>query len=300
MNIQNWDDLRFLLAVSRWGSFSAAARALKVSQPTVGRRIEQLEQQMGQKLFDRDGQGFHLNDTGAAVLRFAEAMDREAEGVGNYLAHRNQAPRTTVRVATTFNLANFWLTRKLAEFSRRNEEIRLAVQVGISRADVQRYSADIALRMGDPGDETLFGRRVGQIHCGLYATHNYLAAFGEPENLTQLQQHRMIGAEGAVANLPQCAALREAMADARCDFCADNTNVQVAAVRAGFGIAALPCLIARNEPELKRVLAHSFDVPVDLWVLVNRNLKGTGPIRQTYDFILREAIGDANLLKGVA
>ncbi|MCG8694312.1 MAG: LysR family transcriptional regulator [Minwuiales bacterium] len=300
MNIQNWDDLRFLLAVSRWGSFSAAARALKVSQPTVGRRIEQLEQQVGQKLFERDTQGFHLNETGAAVLRFAEAMNREAEGVGNYLTHRNRTPRTTVRIATTFNLATFWLTRKLAEFSRGNEQIQLAVQVGLSRADVQRYSADIALRMGDPGDETLFGRRVGQIHCGLYATREYLAAFGEPEVLSQLRQHRIVGSEGAVEKLPQCAVLRDAVANARCDFCADNTNVQLAAVRAGFGIAALPCLITRHEPTLKRVLAHSFDVPVDLWVLVNRNLKGTGPVRETYDFILREAVKDANLLKGAA
>ena len=151
-----------------------------------------------------------------------------------------------------------------------------------------------------PGDETLFGRRVGQIHCGLYATREYLAAFGEPEILSQLRQHRIVGSEGAVEKLPQCAVLRDAVANARCDFCADNTNVQLAAVRAGFGIAALPCLITRHEPTLKRVLAHSFDVPVDLWVLVNRNLKGTGPVRETYDFILREAVKDANLLKGAA
>lgn len=293
MSRLNWDDYRFLLAVARRGSLSAAARALRVSQPTVGRRIEQLETELGQPLFERDGQGVRLNQTGQAILRFVEAMAREAEGVGNYLTHRNQIPRPTVRVATTFNLANFWLIAKLAAFSRRNDTIRFAVQVGIQKADVQRYCADIALRMGDPDDETLFGRRVGQVHCGLYASHDYLAAQGEPQSAASLAQHRIIGAEGAVENLPQCAMLRDAVADARCDLCADDTNIQLAAVRASLGIAVLPCFITAGEARLKRILPEDFDVPVDLWVLINRDLKSNGPVREAYDFILREAVKDS-------
>lgn len=298
MDKLNWDDFRFLLAVARQGSLSAAARSLQVSQPTVGRRIEQLEQQVGQQLFERDCQGFRLNETGQSILRFIEAMDREAEGVGNYLSNRNRVQRPTVRVATTFNLANFWLTDKLAKLSHRNPAIRFAVQVGIQKADVQRYSADIALRMGDPDDDTLFGRRVGKVHCGLYASRDYLAIQGEPQNLAALDRHRVVGAEGAVENLPQCLALRELTGSDGCDFCADNTNIQLAAARAGLGITTLPCFIAAGETSLKRILPGDFDFPVDLWVLVNRDLKDSGPVREIYDYILREAVKDSGLFEG--
>ena len=296
----NWDDFRFLLAVARQGSLSAAARALRVSQPTVGRRIEQLELQIGQPLFDRDSQGFRLNETGKGILRFIEAMDREAQGVGNFLSNRQLAPRPMVRVATTFNLANFWLTDKMAALSHRDPAIRFAVQVGIQKADVQRYCADIALRMGDPDDDTLFGRRVGQVHCGLYASRDYLAIHGAPQGPHALREHRIVGAEGAVENLPQCVALREMAGSDGGDFCADDTNVQLAAARAGLGITTLPCFIVAGEPSLQRVLCDDFDIPVDLWVLVNRDLKNSGPVRETYDFILREAVKDAGLFKGTA
>lgn len=299
MHKLNWDDFRFVLAVARQGSLSAAARTLRVSQPTVGRRIEQLEQQVGQALFERDCQGVRLNDTGQAILRFIEAMDREAEGVGNYLSDSNRAPRPTVRVATTFNLANFWLTWKIAALAARNPAIRFEVQVGIQKVDLQRYCADIALRMGDPDDETLFGRRVGQVHCGLYASQAYLTTHGQPEGLPDLRQHRIVGAAGAVENLPQCAALREITGSAGCDFFADNTNVQLTAAKAGLGIAPLPCCIAAGEAGLVRVLPEVFDIPVDLWVLINRDLKDRRPVRETYDFILREAVKDSQLFKGM-
>lgn len=296
----NWDDFRFILAVARQGSLSAAARTLRVSQPTVGRRIDQLEQQLGRTLFERDAQGFRLNETGMAVLRFVEGMEREAEGIENFLHSAARLPRPTVRIATTFNLANFWLTDKLAALSHRDPAVRYAVQVGIQKADVQRYCADIAVRMGDPEDETLFGRRVGKVHCGLYASDAYLAAQGTPQTSAALAGHRVIGAEGAIENLPQCAALRRISGSDGCDFCADNTNIQLAAARAGLGIATLPCFVAESEKTLQRILPEDFDIPVDLWVLVNHDLKESGPVRQTYDFILHEALSDSALFKGDA
>ncbi len=300
MQKMNWDDLRFFLAVAREGSLSAAARALRVSQPTVARRIEQLEQQAGQVLFGRDCQGVCLNEAGQAVLRFVEGMEREAEGIDNFLHNAARLPRPTVRIATTFNLANFWLTDKLAGLSHRDSSVRYAVQVGIEKADVQRYCADIAVRMGDPEDETLFGRRVGKVHCGLYASDAYLADRGLPQSPAALAGHRIIGAEGAVENLPQCTALRQLSGSDGCDFCADNTNIQLAAARAGLGIATLPCFVAESEKTLQRILPEDFDIPVDLWVLVNHDLKESGPVRRTYDFILNEALRDSALFKGAA
>lgn len=294
----SWDDYRFFLAVARCGSLSAAARTLAVTQPTVGRRIDQMEGELKVKLFERTDSGFCLTDAGKATLHFAEAMDREAEGAGNCLARFLSKPKEIVRIATTLNIANCWLTEKLAAFRTTNPSVRLAIRVGLQRADVSRYKADIALRMGDPGDDQLFGRRIGQVHCGLYASQAYVEDRGAPETLDDLASHSVIDSEGEIENLPQVAVLRDSMPDGGVDFGADNTTVQMAAVRCGLGIAALPCFMADPAPNFLRVLPEAFDIPVDLWLLVNRDLKETGPVRRTYDFLARAITADAALFNG--
>ncbi len=294
----SWDDYRFFLAVARCGSLSAAARALSVTQPTVGRRIDQMECELTVKLFERTDSGFCLTDAGKAALHFAEAMDREAEGAGNCLARFLHTPKEIVRIATTLNIANCWLAEKLAAFKTTNPSVRLAIRVGIQRTDVSRYKADIALRMGEPGDDRLFGRRIGQIHCGLYASHSYIEDRGAPETLEDLSNHSIIDSEGEIENLPQVAVLRDSVSNGEIDFGADNTTVQMAAVRCGLGIAALPCFMADPAPNFVRILPETFDIPVDLWLLVNRDLKETGPVRRTYDFLARAITADAALFNG--
>lgn len=294
----SWDDYRFFLAVARCGSLSAAARTLSVTQPTVGRRIDQMEAELKVKLFERGDSGFCLTDAGTATLQFAEAMDREAEGANDCLARFLCQPMEIVRIATTLNIANFWLTEKLAAFKTTNPKTRLAIRVGIQRADVSRYKADIALRMGDPGDDQLFGRRIGQVHCGLYASQAYIRDHGLPRSLEELAAHSVIDSEGEIENLPQVAVLRDSSPGGEIEFGADNTTVQMAAVRCGLGIATLPCFMADPAPNFVRVLPESFDIPVDLWLLVNRDLKETGPVRRTYDFLARAITADAPLFNG--
>ncbi len=294
----SWDDYRFFLAVARCGSLSAAARALSVTQPTVGRRVDQMECELKIKLFERTDSGFCLTDAGKATLHFAEAMDREAEGAGNCLARFLSTPKEIVRIATTLNIANCWLAEKLAAFKTTNPSVRLAIRVGIQRTDVSRYKADIALRMGEPGDDQLFGRRIGQVHCGLYASQSYIEDRGAPETLDDLSNHSVIDSEGEIENLPQVTVLRDVVSNGEIDFGADNTTVQMAAVRCGLGIAALPCFMADPAPNFVRILPETFDIPVDLWLLVNRDLKETGPVRRTYDFLARAITADAALFNG--
>ncbi|WP_282610348.1 LysR family transcriptional regulator [Pelagibius sp. Alg239-R121] len=294
----SWDDYRFFLAVARCGSLSAAARTLAVTQPTVGRRIDQMESELKVKLFTRTDAGFCLTDAGEAALSFAEAMDREAEGAGDCLARFLNTPKEIVRIATTLNLATCWLTEKLAAFKTTNPSVRLAIRVGLQRTDVSRYKADIALRMGNPGDDQLFGRRIGQVHCGLYASQAYIEDHGAPSALEDLAGHCVIDSEGEIENLPQVAVLRDATENNEIDFGADNTTVQMAAVRNGLGIASLPCFMADPAPNFVRVLPDAFDIAVDLWLLVNRDLKETGSVRRTYDFIARAITADAALFNG--
>ena len=91
-----WSDLRIFLAIAREGTLAAAARVIGQSQPTMGRRLRALEQDVGQTLFQRTEDGFVLTDEGAAVLAHAERMEEEALALQRQMA--GGLPEDSLRV----------------------------------------------------------------------------------------------------------------------------------------------------------------------------------------------------------
>ena len=79
----DWDDIRIFLAIARGGSLTKAASALRISQPTVGRRLKKLEDAFQARLFDRLPDGFALTPEGTALLPKAEAMEAAAAALRN-------------------------------------------------------------------------------------------------------------------------------------------------------------------------------------------------------------------------
>ena len=295
-----WDDYRYFLAVARAGSLSGGARALGVTQPTMGRRIEQLETSMRHALFERLPGGFALTQAGAAALPFAEQMERAAEGLESALSSHDEVQRPVVRITTTLSLSMHWLGERVAQFLKADPSLRVSTRSGISLHDVRHFHADIALRIGGPGEDSLFGRRVGSVHCGLYASMEYIRQHGAPASPEDLEGHRYIESEGEIEQLEQAHQLRALSRESAWDFCADNTVVQLAACKAGCGIAPLMCLVADQQPGLVRVLKDSFDVSLDLWLLTHRELRNDPAVRRVFDYLAGEAQSSAALFEGRA
>ena len=291
-----WDDYRFVLAVTREGSLSAAARSLSVSQPTVARRIEQLESDLGVKLVSRDGAQISITEAGMEISRFAERIEREADAISRCIDRRRLGDRPHVRVSTTRGLATSWLAPHLQRFETESCA-RLSVHVSLDFADLGHYHADVAVRMSRPADENLLGRRVASVHCGLYASTQYLERHGQPAAAEDLAGHTLLDSEGEIAELPQVKAL-ERMADREPALGADCVAVQIAMARNHLGIGAFPCFMADIYPDLERILPDSFDIPVDLWVLMNPDLKSSPAVREVFDFLVQSAKADAAFLRG--
>ena len=209
----SWDDYRFFLAVVRHRTLSAAARALDVTQPTVGRRIEALQSRVG-ALFDRDGSNLVVTPLGQEILAFVEEMERQHAAVHRCVERERVEGQASIRVTTTFGLATRWLAPLLEEFRTSAPELSFAVQTGIPLADLLHREADIAIRMGTPGDDQLVGTRVGRVGCGLYAAERYLEEHGHPTSLEALANHHIVESEGEIADLVQVRALRRFTAGA--------------------------------------------------------------------------------------
>lgn len=291
----DWDDYRFFLAVAQAGSLSAAARRLRVSQPTVGRRLADLERRLGAKLVVRGVDGYSLTEAGARIRGLVEQMEREAASIERRVTGEDARPEGRVVLATTEGLASCWLAPRLGRFRDRFPGIDLGLLVGIRTVDLLRREADIALRMGNPGSDELIGQRAGRIACGLFAAPGYLATRGEPHGLDELHRYTIIESTCEIANLRQAARLRELARGAAVALSCNSVVAQIAAAEAGLGLLALPCYMARRVPGLRQVLADAFAVEVELWLLTHRDLRRTARVRAMLDFLVEEIRADRDL-----
>lgn len=287
----SWDLYRYFLQVARSGSFAAASRLMHVSQPTVSRKIEQLQSELSVRLFEQDERGAHLTPRGEALLSLCEAMEKKAEAIRGIAHHA--ADTEPVRVATTLGLAT-WLGGRLEPAAE--PPIPTTVLTGIQLADIMHFQADIALRMGHPGDDSLHGRKVADVACGLYASPDVA---GRLNGMESLEDALVVESVAEIKNLPQVRELRSLTPVAETLLSADNVSVQIEAVAAGHGIAAFPCFMASKNQGLVRIFREQFDVRVDLWLLLHPSLRGSPRVRSVYDRILQIAKDDAPLFEDI-
>ncbi len=176
-----WDDVRYFLAASEEGSFSAAARVLGVEQSTVSRRIAALEEELGGALFVRGRGGLVATERGAQILPLARDVQRS---MLELVDASSQEVEGVVRVATTEGVALFGLIPALPELYARHPGLRVHLVTGFDVSDLTRRQADIALRFARPTQADLVFRQLATIPYGAFATREW--AERAPEELDWL------------------------------------------------------------------------------------------------------------------
>jgi len=280
----NWSALKDFLTVAEYGSLSEAARRLGVSQPTLTRRIGALETSLGAELFRRSPRGLELTGTGEALLGPARQMESGAQAVELVARGRDLNLAGLVRLTTTEGLAVEWLPGALAEFHRDHPRIDVEVIVRNTALNLLRREADIAVRLGRPRQQELVARRVSEMALGLYASRAYLAEHGEPQTLANLGDHTAVAFDEAEVYTGAGGWLERTFGAAHIAYRANTLSAQRAAIRAGFGVGAQACFVARHDPELVRVLP-AIEARLEIWLVTHPGLRRTARIRALYDFL---------------
>lgn len=281
---QNWDDYRYFLATVEGGNFSAAARILNVSQPTVSRRIAQMEQNLGVRLFDQHPEGYVLTHEGHQLIEIANQLRERARALQRRAVGLQAAHSGTVKLTTTEGLAQYWLPRHVPDFCKLYPEIQIKILAGAESLDLLRNQADIALRFGDPGSRELVGRRVGLVSFCLFASQDYLNRHGEPKHISDLHSHSFVGATGSIGNFSQNLQLVSVLKENVFQSSANSVNVQLGLAQAGLGIVCLPCYMA-NCATLDKILPDEFNHEVELWILTHKDIRHTPRVRVLLDFL---------------
>jgi DNA-binding transcriptional LysR family regulator len=278
----DWQLCRSFLAVIQTGSLSRAGRMLGLTQPTVGRHIQELEAAVATPLFVRSPRGLVPTDAGLGLRPHAEAMAAAAGAFLRAASARANEVQGTVRITAGDMTGTEVLPPILAAFREVHPAVAVELVLSDRTEDLLRREADIAVRMVRPTQTALVVRRVGVVDGGLHAARSYLDRYGTPTTREALARHALIGfdSEALIARLRRdtgAPVSRGALA-----FRCDSGPAQLAAMRAGYGIGGCQYGIARRYPELVPLLAGDIRLRLETWVAMHEDARAVPCIRLMY------------------
>lgn len=291
----DWDDLRFFLAVARNGSIRAASSSLAVNHSTVLRRINAFEEKLGVRLFERLATGYVLTSAGEEMVESSQRIEDEVVKLDRQIVGRDTQLSGVLRVTMPISLATHLLTPDLASFSEAYPGIQLELAVSDEEFNLKKREADVAIRLTPSPPEYLVGRKILTPSKGIYASYKYLKLH-DPEN--HPEKMSWIGWEDSVTNPQWVKDSAYPLTPVRHQ--ADNLLVQLETVKAGMGLALLPCFIADPIESLQRLhCIPSAPSPCgDLWILTHKDLRSTARVRAFMDFMLETFERHRDLLEG--
>jgi len=291
----NWDDLRFVLALSKAGSLARAAKELKVDHTTVGRRIEAVEADLGVRLFTRTTTGYVPTADAEGLLPDIKRVEQAVLALERGAHAQHDSLEGSVRITSGETFGACYLAPRLASFGREHPGLTVELVTGGDVLDLARREADVAVRFFRSEHENLVVRRVAEIAYGLYASEEYLAR--RPlKNEGDLRDHSILTTTPG-PNVVEAAWVERITSGARPAFVTNLTVALVEAARTGAGIAVLPRYLGDREPTLQRVPMP--DEPREaIWITVHRDLKHTRRVRAVLDFLSACLKKDRGLLLG--
>jgi DNA-binding transcriptional LysR family regulator len=288
----SWDFYRTFLAVLKEGSLTGAARVLGLTQPTVGRHIDALEEAMGFQLFTRSQHGLAATHAALELRPHAETLSSAAASFLRTASGQGGSVKGTVRVSASEIVGVEILPPILADLRERHPDLDIELVLSNALEDLLRRDADIAVRMVEPAQDALVVRWIGNVALGFHAHRRYLERHGAPECLEDLMGHSLIGFDReAPAALSMLRGKLPVFEQTRFALRADSHLAQLAAIRAGFGIGVCQTGLAARDPDLVHVLCDVFEMKLGTWLAMHENLKSTPRCRAAFDAL-------ANGLKG--
>lgn len=279
----SWDLYQTFLAVLQEGSLSAAARALGLTQPTVGRHVDALETTLGRELFVRSPSGLVPSEAALALRPQAEILASAAAALLRAATSDGEEVRGTVRLAASEIMGIEVLPPILAALGDCHPGLAIELALSAEVADLLRRDADVAVRMVEPGQKALVVRRLGAVRIGLHAHRRYLERHGTPRSFEDALGHRLIGFDretAAIRSLQRrLPALRRQMFRLR----SDSDVAQLAMIRAGGGIGACQVALAARDRDIVRVLPKAFAFELPTTVAMHEDLRHDRACHAVFD-----------------
>lgn len=292
--MDNWNDLKLVLAIARADTLGGGAAALGINHSTAFRRLNALEEKLGVRLFERlPGGVYRPTAEGERVAATAERVETEADALGREVGGRDQRLTGALRVTSSETLAYSLLTTELARFRQAHPGIVVELVVDNRILSLSRREADIALRVTRPREPDLFGRKLADIGWTIYGAAAQFNAGTVPE------ASPIIGWGPEVSGIAAADWITERFAPQNIVYRASSLINQFTAAKAGLGLALLPCYLGDTDRALRRIVPEPIEgLTRELWIITHADLRKTARVRAFFEIVGEGLVAKSSFLRG--
>ncbi len=278
----NWDRLRVFRLVAEAQSMTSAARTLGESTPTVSRRINDLERELGTKLFQRSKRGVELTASGKRLMDLVRQMQGLIDTVGDQVASPDQTISGAIKIKASDGLGAYWLARHLPAFQDRLPNLQIDLEIGLAEEEVIDREADLAIVFEQPTHPDIISQKLGTLHYMGFASQKYLDDKGEPKSIFQFQGHKLLMHTDYVHQMEHWSKnIRELKDFIDYSTITNSATALLTLCEHHGGIALLPSYVAALDRQLVPLELASV-APIQFWVTyteaVRRNPAGMAAI----------------------
>jgi len=282
----NWDDYRYFLAVARTGKLSLAGQQLSVDHATVGRRVKALEESLQTHLFDRSPQGYSLTDAGQSLVTIAEAMETAAISAQTEFGGEADKVSGVVRVGAPEGMATSILAECAAELCQEHPKLELQIVAMPRTFSLSKREADIAIAVSAPTSGRLKYRKISDYTLHLYGTREYLENSPPINSIADLKRIRGIGYVSDLIYDKELDYIPLVAPDIKPYLTSSSVHVQLEATLSNGGVCILHDFIARQYPQLRRVLPEEISFTRTFWYIVHEDYAKLQRIKVVSDKII--------------
>ncbi|HVZ35629.1 MAG TPA: LysR family transcriptional regulator, partial [Polyangiaceae bacterium] len=269
------NDLPLVLALARARTLAGAAERLELDVSTVFRRLNALEKRLRVRLFDRSPRGYQLTAAGERASAAAERIETEVHSLDREITGRDQQLSGTLRITASETLSHAVLPKLFANFHAQHPHIQLVLSIENRVLDLSRREADVALRTRRPTDDALFGRKIANIAWALYGPASGARAIARVGRRFNFSHRAVVGWDEPGARIAASEWVSQNVPAGQIVYRSNSLVNQLMAVRAGVGVALLPCYLADPEKEVRRLSGPLPEVSGELWIVTHKDLKET-------------------------
>lgn len=271
----NWEDIQIFVAVARAGGLAGAVATTKLSPPTLGRRIQNLEQELGITLFDRHRTGYNLTSAGKELFDRSATFEQGAIAIERWREFAD--PQPIVKIAAGAWTSTY-IARNIQKLLPEKELLRIELVSGSQFLDLSRRAANLGIRNKRPHQTGLACRKIGQVEFAIYGSKTYVQSHPACETSDRYENCDWVTLLSATGNLPSMVWLEQYMPNPARISCS-STQAVLAAVISGAGLCILPCFIGNTEPDLEIVSEKIKDLTSTRWLVSHDDDRHNKPLR---------------------
>ncbi|MCG7562825.1 LysR family transcriptional regulator [Pseudoalteromonas sp. McH1-42] len=267
----NWDDMRYVLQVANTGSYSAAAKILKVNHTTVARRVSALEQQIDLRLFTQTSGGLVLTEEGLSIINDIETLQDTTNCISRKLQGNDQTLSGSIKITMPNDLYKYLLSDSIAKLLNDYPQIVLNMSLTDALHDLSARESDLAMRFTMSPPKDAVGVKIASLSHAIYG-HKSRPIVRENSVGLVVWAHEVNVPKWATSNFEFChIALR-----------VDDLEGMLAAVESGAGVALMPCYLSKLIPQSNIVKIKDYDLSVpswELWILYHVDVSNSKKIQ---------------------